>query len=74
MLLDVTDRLASHELVALSGHLIDEKRWDELDQVFTADAVYDATDFGYEVDTSLAALVARWKTDRHPSVTTPRIS
>jgi hypothetical protein len=65
-MLDVADRLAIHELLGLYGHLIDEKRWDELDQVFAADAGYDATDFGYEVDTSLAALVARWKTDRHP--------
>jgi 3-phenylpropionate/cinnamic acid dioxygenase small subunit len=62
-MLDVNDRLAIHELLGLYGHLIDERRWDELDQVFTADAVYDATDFGQAVTTSLADLLAHWTSD-----------
>lgn len=68
MTLDVADRLAIHELLALYGHLIDERRWDDLDQVFTVDLVYDAVDFGIEVTTSLEALRAQWSGDEsmHP--------
>ena len=67
-MLDVGDRLAIHELLGLYGHLIDERRWNELDQVFTADAVYDASDFGHQVTTSLADLIAHWTSDlsMHP--------
>jgi hypothetical protein len=66
--IDVADRLAIHEVVALYGHLIDQRRWDDLDQVFTADAVYDATDFGHDVTHSLAELRAHWSSDltMHP--------
>jgi len=67
-MLDIEDRLAIHELLGLYGHLIDERRWNELDQVFTADAVYDASDFGHQVTTSLADLIAHWTSDlsMHP--------
>jgi len=69
-MLDVGDRLAIHELLALYGHLIDERRWDELGLVFTIDVVYDATDFGMPVTRSLSHLVAEWTSDagraRHP--------
>lgn len=32
-MLDTGDRLAIHELLALYGHLVDERRWDELHRV-----------------------------------------
>ena len=68
--LDVGDRLAIHELLGLYGHLIDERRWDELDRVFTDDVVYDASDFGMPVTRSLVELVAEWTSEagmaRHP--------
>jgi hypothetical protein len=70
MSLDVADRLALHELLHLYGHLVDDRAWDALDQVFTADVVYDARDFGMPVTRSLADLVAEWTSDegmrRHP--------
>jgi 3-phenylpropionate/cinnamic acid dioxygenase small subunit len=68
MTLDPADRLAIHELLGLYGHLIDERRWSELDQVFTEDASYDATSFGQPVTTSLAALLEAWTGDMsvHP--------
>jgi hypothetical protein len=66
----IEDRLDIHELLALYGHLIDDRRWDELDRVFTADAVYDGTDFGMPVTHSLAELLAEWTSEaglsRHP--------
>ena len=68
--LDLADRLAIHELLGLYGHLIDDRRWDELDRVFTADVVYDASDFGMPVTRSLGELVAEWTSEagmaRHP--------
>jgi 3-phenylpropionate/cinnamic acid dioxygenase small subunit len=65
--MNVEDRVALHELVALYGHLIDERRWDEYDQVFTADAVYESVMGGWRT-TSLAELIEFWKADmsRHP--------
>ncbi|HEX6534142.1 MAG TPA: nuclear transport factor 2 family protein [Gemmatimonadaceae bacterium] len=39
------DRLLIHELMALHGHLIDHGELDRLDEVFTADVVYDLRDF-----------------------------
>ena len=63
MTLDAADRIAIHELLGLYGHLIDERRWSELDQVFTTHAVYDATSFGQGVTNALAALVAAWSGD-----------
>ena len=32
-----------HMLLALYGHMIDERDWPAMDQVFTDDIVYDAT-------------------------------
>jgi SnoaL-like domain len=68
MTLDAADRIAIHELLGLYGHLIDERRWSELDQIFTPDAVYDATSFGQAVTNSLAALLEHWSSDMslHP--------
>lgn len=69
-MLDLVDRLAIHELLALYGHLVDERRWDELDRVFVDDVVHDATDFAMPVTRSLADLVAEWTSEagmeRHP--------
>jgi hypothetical protein len=68
--LDISDRLALHELVALYGHLIDERRWDELGRVFVPEVVYDATDFDIPVTRTLDDLVAEWTSEvgltRHP--------
>ena len=68
MTLEVADRLAIHELLGLYGLLIDDRRWTELDQVFTADCVYDASDFGHQITRSLDELLAHWMSDltMHP--------
>jgi SnoaL-like domain len=50
------------------GHIIDERHWDELSGIFTDDAVFDATDFGSSVRTSLAQLRSDFEAlgHRHP--------
>jgi hypothetical protein len=69
-MIDTADRLAIHELLARYGHLIDERRWDELHLVFVPDVRYDASDFDMPVTESLDALVAEWTSpegmQRHP--------
>ena len=48
MPLTAEDRSAIAELISLHGHLFDEGELDRLDELFTADVVYDARDFGQE--------------------------
>src|ERR1035437_4980675 len=66
--LDAPDRLASHELLGLYGHVIDDRRWFDLGLLFTEDIVFDATDFGNPVTTSLEELRIFWMSDEsmHP--------
>jgi hypothetical protein len=48
-MLDITadDRLAIHDVIALHGHVADDRDWDRLGDLFTDDAVLDLEDFGY---------------------------
>jgi hypothetical protein len=68
MSMDAADRIAIHELLSLYGHLIDQRRWADLDQVFTDDLLYDASDFGVDVTHTRADLLAHWASDErmHP--------
>jgi len=54
--LTLEDRLAITELVSLHGHLVDDGSLDRLEELFTADAVYDLTDFGQEPLSGVAAI------------------
>ncbi|MGC5015185.1 nuclear transport factor 2 family protein [Streptosporangium sp. DT93] len=49
MTLAYEDRCVITDLIAMHGHLCDSGELDRLDEVFTADVVYDVTDFGQEV-------------------------
>ena len=40
-MLTADDHLAIHRLIALYGHLTDERQFSRLDEVFTSDAAYD---------------------------------
>ncbi|NGO07734.1 nuclear transport factor 2 family protein [Streptomyces sp. HC44] len=42
------DRTAITELLSMHGHLFDAGELDRLDELFTADVVYDVSDFGQE--------------------------
>jgi 3-phenylpropionate/cinnamic acid dioxygenase small subunit len=68
MTITVEDRVAIQELLGLYGHLIDQRRWDDLIQVFTEDIVFDATSFGEPVTTSYQELMEHWRSERarHP--------
>jgi len=69
MTITVEDRLAIYELLSLYGHLIDQRRWDDLlAEVFTEDVVFDASSFGDPVTTSARELIERWSSDlsMHP--------
>jgi hypothetical protein len=58
--IDATDKIELHELVALYGHLLDQRRWGDLNQVFTDDVTIEglaATTHG------VAAKVAVWTSD-----------
>ncbi len=43
----VEDRVAIHEVIALHGHVVDDRDWDRLGEVFADDVVFDLTDYGY---------------------------
>jgi SnoaL-like domain len=58
MTLPPEDRLAIAETIALHGHLFDEGQMDRLDELFTADVVYDLSDFGQEPTHGIAAIRA----------------
>ena len=67
-MIDLADRVAIHELLGLYGHVIDERRWDDMELVFTDDVVFDSSDFGTGVSHSLDELRAKWSGDltQHP--------
>ncbi len=61
MPLDTRDLIEINMMLALYGHLIDERDWSAMDQVFTEDIVYDATDFGLGVMVGIPAIVEAWR-------------
>ena len=44
--METSDIVAIHQILALYGHLVDERDWLGLANVFTEDAVFDASDAG----------------------------
>lgn len=67
-MLDVTDRLAIYELLALYGHIIDERQWSRIDELFTSDSVFDMSDLGWPTARGVAAIRGQWahKDAPHP--------
>jgi len=61
------DRLAIHELIALYGHIIDERELTRAPELFTSDAIYDVSRSGGELIVGSAAIEHQWSTtNRHP--------
>jgi SnoaL-like domain len=54
------DILAIHELLALYGHIIDQREWQRVDELFTSGAVYDMTAFGLGTVVGTAAIRRLW--------------
>ena len=67
-MLDTKDMLAIHELLALYGHIIDERAWERVGELFTEHCVYDMREFGLGVVRGAAAIGALWSGPRaaHP--------
>ena len=59
-MLEVQDTLAIHELLALYGHVIDERAWARVEELFTERTVYDMREFGLGVVHGAAAIRALW--------------
>ncbi len=59
-MLDSADRLAIHELLALYGHVIDERQWERVGELFTADARYDMREFSLGEVRGADAIRALW--------------
>ena len=68
MALDPGDFVAIQMLLGLYGHILDDRDWDALDQVFTEDIVFDASDSGLGVVRGIPALIEVWQEpfDGHP--------
>lgn len=56
MSLSAIDRLEIYELLAIHGHIADDRRPEQLDEFLTPDAVYDITDYHLGVVRGLPAL------------------
>jgi SnoaL-like domain len=58
--LEPHDILAIHELLARYGHIIDEREWQRVEELFTADARYDMREFDLGEVRGAAAIRALW--------------
>lgn len=67
MKLDVQDILEINNLINSYGHIIDERQWSRMEELFTSDVIFDMADFNGQVLDGLEALRESWKTiNRHP--------
>ncbi|MGO9856061.1 MAG: nuclear transport factor 2 family protein, partial [Acidimicrobiales bacterium] len=57
---DSGDILAIHQLLALYGHIIDEREWQRVGELFTPTAVYDMSEFGLGVVRGTEAIAELW--------------
>lgn len=69
-MLDVADQLAIHQLIARYGHIVDERQFSRVGEVFAPAIRYDMTDFGAGVLVGSQAVVDYWSlpTTKHPLV------
>jgi hypothetical protein len=59
-MLPTHDLLAIHQLLALYGHIIDERQWSRVTELFSDAAVYDMSEFGLGVVQGVRAIGALW--------------
>jgi len=61
------DRIEIQELIYRYAHLVDDREFDRLGEVFAEDAVFDASEAGYPPMHGPAEVAARWREVRHPA-------
>jgi hypothetical protein len=67
MPLTLADRLDIQQVIALYGHILDERLYTRLDELFTEDVVYDLVDFGDGVLHGIDAVRQYWlHSTQHP--------
>jgi hypothetical protein len=66
MRLPPEDMLAIQELVSEISYMVDERRWDDLPRLYTADGVFDASKLGYPAVEGQAALLRHMESANHP--------
>lgn len=65
--LAVGDVLAINNLINLYGHVVDDRQWSRMPELFTEDVFFDMTSFGPEPLYALEALTRCFRElDRHP--------
>jgi len=67
-LITLADRMEIHELINLYGHVVDERQWERVAELFTDDALFDASEAGGMVVTGWRAVADHWAdpATRHP--------
>ncbi len=70
--MDLEDRYAIHQVISLYGHIIDDcaqdgGSWDQLDEIFTTDAIFDMEQLGHGKLVGCAAIKAAMAAGVHPS-------
>lgn len=67
MKLTIDDHLAINTLINLYGHIIDERQWSRMEELFTEDVVFDLSDFNGQVLNGLDTLRETFRAlDGHP--------
>lgn len=67
-MLTADDHIAIHRLIALYGHIIDERQYSRVGEIFAQDAVYDVRKRDAGLHRGLDAIRALWEAagERHP--------
>lgn len=67
MKITTADRMAIHELLSLYGHLIDDRKFQRLKEIFTDDAVFDLSLYGGTSYSGLDAIIKLMEeSEEHP--------
>ncbi|MBV9995347.1 MAG: nuclear transport factor 2 family protein [Caulobacteraceae bacterium] len=59
--MDAADLIEIHQLMGNYGHIIDERQWSRIRELFTEDAVYDLTPMGGRVYSGPDEILDFWK-------------
>jgi SnoaL-like domain len=60
-----SDIIAINQLMNLWGHILDYREYDRFDELFTEDAVYDGSIFGFEPQSGLEAIRSSLSSGEH---------